>query len=89
MCKGGDRVAMEDPMRVHPTSKTAAPDRNAVLSKAVLRAAESLDVSDARLAGVIGVSASTLSRMRSAARTIDPSTKEVSSRSRSSGCTAA
>jgi hypothetical protein len=64
-------------MRAQTThSTTSAPDPSAVLTKAVLRAAEALNVSDAHLATVIGVSASSLSRMRSAARTIDPSTKE-------------
>jgi hypothetical protein len=63
-------------MRAQTRDPTAAPDRSAVLTKAVLRAAGALDVSDAHLATVIGVSASSLSRMRSAARSIDPATKE-------------
>lgn len=63
-------------MRAHTPRTTATPDPSAVLAKAVLRAAEALDVSDAHLAAVIGVSASSLSRMRSGARTIAPSTKE-------------
>ena len=52
---------------------TPAPDQ--VLTKAVLRAAERLDVSAKDLSGVLGVSSASLSRLRGQ-RTIDPGSKE-------------
>lgn len=42
----------------------AAPDRGAVLTKAVVRAAERLDISGRRLAAVLGVSEAQVSRFR-------------------------
>lgn len=42
------------------------PERREVLTKAVLRAAEKLALSNTQLAGVLGVSPSTVSRMREA-----------------------
>lgn len=42
------------------------PERREVLTKAVLRAAEKLTLSNTQLAGVLGVSPSTVSRMREA-----------------------
>lgn len=42
------------------------PERREVLTKAVLRAAEKLTLSNLQLAGVLGVSPSTVSRMRDA-----------------------
>lgn len=49
-----------------PRSKTAAaPSEAAVLTKAVLRAAEQLEITNRVLATVIGVSEATVSRMRS------------------------
>lgn len=51
-----------------PAAKTPRADAEAaVLTKAVLRAAEQLDMSGKTLAAVIGVSEATLSRMRSGA----------------------
>ncbi len=41
-----------------------SPERRAVLTKAVIRAAEKLELSNVQLAGVLGVSPSTISRMR-------------------------
>ena len=61
-------------MRPRPTATT--PESSRVLTKATLRAADLLGMSSAHLAAVIGVSPATLSRLRSAARSIDPGTKE-------------
>ncbi|BDG08646.1 MbcA/ParS/Xre antitoxin family protein [Anaeromyxobacter paludicola] len=61
-------------MRAHAPANT--PEPSAVLTKATLRAASSLDVSNAELAKIIGVSAASVSRLRSSARTIAPGTKE-------------
>ena len=47
-------------------SQELTPERREVLTKAVLRAAEKLTLSNTQLAGVLGVSASTVSRMREA-----------------------
>jgi hypothetical protein len=60
-------------MRTHAAT---SPDPSAVLTKATLRAAETLQITDAQLAQVIGVSAPSVSRLRSSSRSIDPSTKE-------------
>jgi hypothetical protein len=51
-----------------------APDL--VLTKAVLRAAELLDLSGSALARTLGVSEASVSRLASGARTIDPKSKE-------------
>lgn len=45
---------------MHPTSTRTAPDRAGVLTKAVIRASDLLDLNDAELAQVIGVSAPTV-----------------------------
>jgi hypothetical protein len=50
---------------------TAAPAEAAVLTKAVLRAAERLGLTSKALAGVIGVSEATVSRMRSGAYALE------------------
>ncbi|MEO7063584.1 MAG: antitoxin Xre/MbcA/ParS toxin-binding domain-containing protein [Dokdonella sp.] len=52
-----------------------AADPGAVLTKAALRAAEILDVSQRSLAGIIGVSASTISRAANARAPLDPDSK--------------
>jgi hypothetical protein len=54
----------------------AQPDAAAVLSKAVARAAERLDISKAFLAKVLGVSPPTISRLYSGAYLLDPKRKE-------------
>ena len=54
----------------------AITDSFVVLTKATLRAAEQLGLSNAQLAEVIGVSGATASRLKSGDRAIDPSTKE-------------
>jgi hypothetical protein len=61
-------------MRTQPHAAGAVTPAR-VLTKATLRAAERLGVADAALARVVGVSASSVSRMRSG-RTIDPAHKE-------------
>ncbi|MFT5359227.1 MAG: hypothetical protein ACI9KE_006470 [Polyangiales bacterium] len=48
------------------STKELTPERRSVLTKAVLRAAEKLTLSNTQLAGVLGVSPSTVSRMREA-----------------------
>jgi transcriptional regulator with XRE-family HTH domain len=61
-------------MRVHAQAASGV-DPARVLTKATLRAAARLGLPDAALARVIGVSGSSVSRMRSG-RTIDPAQKE-------------
>ncbi len=59
------------------TSKaTQQPEAAAVLSKAVARAAERLDVSKALLAKVLGVSAPTVTRLYYGSYQLDPKRKE-------------
>ena len=57
----------------HP-APSPAPD--AVLTKAVLRAAELLGLSSRTLARILGVSEASVSRLFSGTRTIDPASKE-------------
>lgn len=52
------------------------PQADVVLTKAVLRAAELLEISSASLARILGVSEASVSRLASAARTVDPESKE-------------
>jgi uncharacterized protein (DUF2384 family) len=54
----------------------AAPAAEAVLGKAVLRAAELLGLSSRTLARILGVSEASVSRLASGARTLDPQSKE-------------
>lgn len=61
------------PARPSPRTLVAATDAAGVLTKAALRAAELLEVPQRTLAEIIGVSASTISRARSAP--IDPHSK--------------
>lgn len=58
------------------TTPRATADPLVVLTKATLRAAEQLGLSNAELAQVIGVSGATASRLKSGDRAIDPNTKE-------------
>ncbi len=53
-----------------------APSPESVLSKAVLRAAEALGLNGGQLGRVLGVSESSVSRLASGARLVDPATKE-------------
>jgi hypothetical protein len=58
-----------------PAERTQpAPD--AVLTKAVLRAAELLELSSSVLARILGVSEASISRLTTGSRTIDPQSKE-------------
>jgi transcriptional regulator with XRE-family HTH domain len=57
-------------------NKMKALDQSLVLGKATIRAAQELDLSNAALARVIGLSEPTLSRIASGARGIDPVSKE-------------
>ena len=62
------------PSRPQPTAAT--PDKRAlVLSKAAIRAAEHLGVSNAVLARVLGLSDSTVSRLKSGAYVLEPDSK--------------
>ncbi|MAM62430.1 MbcA/ParS/Xre antitoxin family protein [Maritimibacter sp. UBA3975] len=54
---------------------TTTPEKGVVLTKALLRAAERLGLTGARLASVIGVSAPTISRMSKGAWTLEEGTK--------------
>ncbi len=54
----------------------AAPAPDAVLTKALLRAAELLGLSSRALARVLGVSEASVSRLVSGSRTVDPASKE-------------
>ena len=54
----------------------AAPAADAVLTKAVLRAAQMLGLSSASLARILGVSEASISRLATGTRAIDPKGKE-------------
>ena len=54
----------------------ADPQPEVVLTKALLRAAELLELSSANLARILGVSEASVSRLVSGARTVDPQSKE-------------
>jgi uncharacterized protein (DUF2384 family) len=60
-----------------PTKTHAAPtaERAAIVTKAALKAAERLDLSQKVLANVIGVSESTISRMKSGTYRLEPEQK--------------
>lgn len=61
--------------RIVRSAEPGSSSRGAVLTKATRRAAEFLGLTDAALAEVLGVSASTVSRL-SDARPIDPKSRE-------------
>jgi hypothetical protein len=50
--------------RPKPASHASAADESAVLTKAILRAADRLDINNTVLAKILGLSGSTISRMR-------------------------
>lgn len=58
------------------TQALSQPSAPAVLTQATERAADLLDLSGRELAGVLGVSASSRSRISSGRRTIDPAGRE-------------
>jgi hypothetical protein len=58
-----------------PVAKPAA-EPAAVLTKAVLRATDLLDLSSAVLARILGVSEASISRLVSGSRQVDPESKE-------------
>lgn len=60
----------------NPAHASPHPGADAVLTKALLRAAELLGLSNAALARVLGVSEASISRLASGSRTIDPASKE-------------
>lgn len=60
---------------MHLTNVKTVPERAAVLTKAVLRAADLLGLKDVELARAIGVSAPTVSRYKYGAAQIDPARK--------------
>jgi len=59
-----------------PVKHDAEPDKEAVLTRAVLRAADRLGLKGAELARIIGVSEPTVSRMRKGAFVLKESSKE-------------
>jgi transcriptional regulator with XRE-family HTH domain len=63
-------------MKTMPTARTRpAADPGAVLSRATVRAARNLAVAQAELAGVIGVSGATLSRLANGHKQLEPGSK--------------
>ena len=67
---------MENDMGASAQDVIAPPDASAVLTKAVARAAERLDISRASLAKVLGVSAPTVTRLYSGGYLLDQRRKE-------------
>ena len=59
----------------HPRNLAPAPDRNAVLTKAMLRAAERLGLSGRQLAEIVGVSEATVSRLKRGEATLEAGSK--------------
>ncbi len=62
-------------MPIATARSVARPDREAVLTKAVLRAADKLDIKAKHLASVLGLSETTLSRMKKGAHSLEAGTK--------------
>jgi hypothetical protein len=58
------------------TAPSARPQPDLVLTKALLRAVELLELSSASLARILGVSEASVSRLASGARAVDPLSKE-------------
>ena len=59
----------------HSVKARPAPDRRVILSRAIVRAARFLDVAQADLAQVIGVSGATLSRIANGRKALEPGSK--------------
>jgi hypothetical protein len=62
--------------RPSPRTVPAQPAPELVLTKALLRTADLLELSSAALARVLGVSEASISRLVSGTRTVDPESKE-------------
>jgi len=67
-------MSIRSPARA--AAAAARPDARAVLTQALLRAAELLGLSSAALARVLGVSEASVSRLVSGVRKIEPASKE-------------
>src|SRR5262245_49884734 len=65
-------LEMEDPSYY---SASQAPEAPRVLSRAMLRAAEVLEIPQSQVADVIGVSNTTMSRIANGLKTLDPDSK--------------
>ena len=63
-------------MKAEAPRTSAQPQAAGVLTRAVLRASDILGLAQKELAGVLGVSAASLSRLYKGARLIDPRSKE-------------
>jgi hypothetical protein len=59
-----------------PHAARTAPSPEAVLTRAVLRAASMLELNGAQLGRILGVSEASVSRLASGARAVDPESKE-------------
>lgn len=64
------------PETLHKARDSIIPSDEAVLSKAVVKAAELWSLTNETLGDIIGVSASTASRLRAGAWKLEPSTKQ-------------
>jgi uncharacterized protein (DUF2384 family) len=62
-------------MPITAERSVAQPNREAVLTKAVLRAADKLDIKAKHLASVLGLSETTLSRMKKGTHSLETGTK--------------
>jgi len=62
-------------MSLQTARPSAAPDPAVTLSRAVLRAAELLEIPQAELASILGLSAATVSRLAHGRRTLEPDSK--------------
>lgn len=65
-----------EPLKAIRSHRLPAPDRRKVLTKAVVRAARALDLSQSRVAATLGVSDPTASRMFAEKYLLDPGRKE-------------
>ncbi|MFL6566654.1 MAG: antitoxin Xre-like helix-turn-helix domain-containing protein [Burkholderiales bacterium] len=65
-----------EPLKAFRNHRLPAPDRRKVLTKAVVRAARALDLSQSRVAATLGVSDPTASRMFAEKYLLDPGRKE-------------
>jgi uncharacterized protein (DUF2384 family) len=70
------RPAMPTPARNRATTPEASPEAGKVVSKAVLRAADKLNVRASALAQILGVSEATVSRMKNGDYSLKAGSKE-------------